>query len=223
MPNDDADCDGVLSVDDCDDSDPSIVEVNPCPSWTTDTADWSPDDTAIIVIGWRGVASVEPGTSYDGTETLWVQDWKTINDTAIDVDFCAWTWDVADNGSAPSIGCTDPDGNACDFEFYLEGTNGAEVPGTDCSTIFTSIGTTMSQFGYGYIDDYQYQGTSYGTRLLGYDDTNQQWIVMGILGNYLRQTSAWDAITGDFEYSYWQGAYYVTMADLHGDDTGILP
>jgi hypothetical protein len=173
-----------------------------------------PQDTAIIVIGWRGQASVT-GTSYVGTETLWVQDWKTINDTAVDIDICGWTWDVEDNGSAPSIGCADPDGNSCDFEFYIEGTNGAEDPGTDCSTIFTSIGTTMSEFGYGYIDDYQYQGTSYGNRLFWYDDTNQIWSPVGIVGQYLVQTATANMSTGDFEYSFWQGAYYI--------DASLLP
>ena len=73
----------------------------------------------------------------------------------------------------------------------------------------------MSEFGYGYIDDYQYQGTSYGTRLFFYDSTNQQWVPNGIIGSYLIQTSAWDDGSGDFEYSFWQGAYYV--------DASILP
>ena len=113
------------------------------------------------------------------------------------------------------MACSDADGNPCDFEFTLQGTNGVELPGSDCGLFFSSLPSTTGEFSYGYLSDYQYLGNSYGSFMMQFDDYNNVWSPTGVIGSYAYQSHNYVPSNNSFDYTYWQGIYYF--------DANLLP
>ena len=137
----------------------------------TDTdADTDTIDTALAVMGYLGEAVVtldvdtdtDNGSTYVGTETYYVTSVAQGN------ELCKYVYQVANNAGGSWPACADPMGNPCEFGFEVEFSGGAETAG-DCDLFFGTLSTSFSDpAGYGYIEDYVFDGNSYGPSLMYY-------------------------------------------------------
>jgi hypothetical protein len=166
-----------------------------------------------------GTATIDAiNIDWDGTETL-----KMLTASAGDT-LCEWTWTTSTAGAttsgtgtttgatttgtttgttttppAPIVACTDADGNACDFAFEVELTNGLQTFG-NCSTF--GLPSSGGVFHYGYISDFQSGGMGYGADFLYYlpytsTASPARWypVVQSGVG-----TTTYDDLTGTLEY-----------------------
>jgi len=138
-------------------------------SQTTETTDTDTTettetiDTALAVMGYKGDAMVDTDAgTYAGTETYYVTS------IAKGTELCAFVYQVNANGGATWPPCADPEGNVCEFGFEVDFTDGAETAG-DCGSFFGTLSTSWDgPAGYGYIEDYVWEGYSYGPSLMYY-------------------------------------------------------
>ena len=119
--------------------------------------------TGLAYVTFSGDAVVTPGSSYVGSETIGY----TLGIGAYARNLCQWTWEANDtSGPGSDVPCTDPDGNACTFQFEVAFTNGAEGPelgGALCAAV--NFQTDNGSDGYGFIESYQSMGTEVATDL----------------------------------------------------------
>jgi len=189
------------------------TDTDPGADTDTDTdADSDADvDTALAVMGYLGDFDVvvdpsdtDNGGSYSGTETYYV--------TSIGqgTELCKFVFQVNDNGARTWPECADPMGNPCEFGFEVEFTGGEQTVG-DCDSFFGTLSTSWDgATGYGYIEDYFWEGYSYGPSLMYYFEdyytsttTYDYYYGWGGLdlesyGGYV----SWDAGTGEFNYDW---------------------
>ena len=166
---DDDDDDGITGDDDDDDTgdDDDDDDTGDDDDDTGDDDDDGPTgDTGLFYVTFSGDAVVTPGSSYVGSETI-----AYGTGPVRDLNMCQWTYD-ANNTSGPGedVPCTDPDGNACEFQFEVAFTNGAEGPevgGFLCAAL--KFPTDNGSNGYGFLESYQYMGTEYATDLWMYN------------------------------------------------------
>jgi len=136
------------------------------PEPTTDTktdTDTTTIDTALAVMGYLGAANVDTdANTYSGTETYYVTS------IAKGTELCKFVYQVNSSGGTTWPPCADPDGNFCEFGFEVAFTDGEETVG-DCHLFFGTLETSWdSPAGYGYIEDYVWEGYSYGPSLMYY-------------------------------------------------------
>jgi hypothetical protein len=188
---------------------PSDTDV-PVDSEVVDTATWRPitTDTAVqlLLIGSWGLAEVEPGVSFQGTETFAVAA-LTSDNLWIDelFDLCRWERDAVDWANSGVRG-DDPWAEAltscpdCRFAFTVALTDAREtsVHG-DCGNVGVTKPPTEA-FAYGFDDNAYIFGYGYYSVLQYFSPTTRDWRVATTI-------NAYDANTKEFLY-IWLNAVY---------------
>ena len=154
-----------------------------------------------------GAATVVIGATYDGYESILTEDADT-GEVLCDFQMPGSGVPHVDNGDA----CTDFDGNPCLFSFDVT----FDVPGSQaagsrtCDEFGWYDGDTWGlTFGYGYVDDYMYNGGGYGPRFMyQYGGSGYSWYYTF----YTDVTWAPDSANagGDMTYQWFYGSdFYV--------------
>ncbi len=165
-------------------------------------------DTALVLLGYTGVAEVDSGL--EGTETFTAirrRDAETL---------CSWTWrtvswgrDSEATGPDPiTVPCNDPSGQPCRFAFTVSLRDGLPDPDIDATACaaFREVAPLVPDagpFGYGFVDAYTEVpgGPSYGPALMFHVEAaapeEPYWVGYGLQG-------AFDGST--FEYHFDLGA-----------------
>jgi hypothetical protein len=120
---------------------------------------------------------------------------------------CEWTWTLLDWASDPTVvganpisqSCTDPDGNFCRWAHTTHASEGAADDGDYCA--FYGMAELGGTYGYGWIDDYQAGGISYGPAMMYFYAPLSVWISVNQTANF-QNTSSYSSSTGEFEYEW---------------------
>ncbi len=173
----------------------------------TDTETTETIDTALAMMGYLGEVAVDTdAATYSGTETYYVTSIAQGN------ELCKYVYQVNQTGGMVWPACADPEGNACEFGFEVDFTGGAETVG-DCDLFFGTLSTSWDgSAGYGYIEDYFFDGYSYGPSLMYYfqkyntsTTTPSSTYYYGWGGVDVESDGgyvSWDPATGAFKYDW---------------------
>jgi len=154
--SDDKDGDSVRSPDtdaDGDTDSDGDADGDTDPDGDTD-GDTDPEP-AVVSVGYGGVATVSPGSSWEGYEDYYITDDET------GADYCRARWTAA--STTVATGCAD-----CDWAFAVDLTSPEVV--TECDRLAGGLSDFQVNYGSG---SFEYPGTSYD--MLWYGGADGAW------------------------------------------------